>query len=135
MQNHLKDLRWSFLQKQSKDYHYFSKAVHLRSSKFQEISGIFRHIHVLFRHIQPYCGIFKTMCNSCIFKTLPYSESWHILDPKYIQSSVKAYSGIFSRLCNPHILENLLYSELCHIQNFGNEKLEVHSESCLFRHI
>ena len=43
-------------------------------------SNIFRHIHVLLRHIpiKPYCGIFSTLCNSCIFSTLPYSESWHI---------------------------------------------------------
>ena len=37
----------------------------------------FRHINVLFRHIQSYCGIFSTLCNSCIFRALPYSK----LDP------------------------------------------------------
>ena len=39
-------------------------------------SEIFRHIHIL--HIQSYFGIFKTLCNSCFFRTLSYSESWHI---------------------------------------------------------
>ena len=34
-------------------------------------SDIFRHIHVLFRHIQPYYGIFRILCNSCVFRTLP----------------------------------------------------------------
>ena len=32
------------------------------------------HIHVLFGHIQPYCGIFRTLCNSCIFRILAYLE-------------------------------------------------------------
>ena len=39
---------------------------------------IFRHIHVISRHIQPYCGMVRTPRNSCIFRTLPYSEFWHI---------------------------------------------------------
>ena len=75
-------------------------------------SDTFRHISVLFGHIQPYCDIFKTLCNSCIFRTLPYSESWHIKNPRYTQNSVKAYSGIFRTLCNIHIFRT------CHIQNF-----------------
>ena len=40
-------------------------------------SDIFRHTQVLFRRIQPYCGIFRILCSSCIFRTLPYLESWH----------------------------------------------------------
>ena len=40
-------------------------------------SNIFRHTQVLFRHIQPYCGILRILCSSCIFRTLPYLESWH----------------------------------------------------------
>ena len=35
-------------------------------------SDIFRHIHILLRYIQPYWGIFRTLCNSCMFRTLPY---------------------------------------------------------------
>ena len=36
----------------------------------------FRHIHTLFRYIQPDCDIFRTLCNSCIFRILEaYSES------------------------------------------------------------
>ena len=43
-------------------------------------SDILRHIYILFRHIQPYCDIFRMLCNS---STLVYSELcqeifWHI---------------------------------------------------------
>ena len=52
-------------------------------------SAIFRHIHILLRNIQPYCGIFRTLHNCCIFRSLAYLEpkiyselcqsiSWHI---------------------------------------------------------
>ena len=67
-------------------------------------------------HIQPYCDIFRTLYNSCIFRTLPYTESWHIENTRFIQNSVKAY---FGTLCNAHTLRTLPYSELCHIQNFA----------------
>ena len=63
-------------------------------------SDIFRPIHVLFGHIQPYCGIFGTLRDSCIFTILAY------LNPGYIQNSVKAYSGIFRTLCKARILRN-----------------------------
>ena len=41
---------------------------------------IFRTLFIIvnsgiFMPIQPFCGIFRTQCNSCIFKALPYSES------------------------------------------------------------
>ena len=80
---------------------------------------IFRHIYVLFRHIQAYCGISRALCNSYIFRILPYSESWHIQNPRYIQNSVKAYCGIFRTLCYIRMLRTLSSSDLCHIQNFG----------------
>ena len=35
---------------------------------------IFRHIHDLFTNIQQHCGIFTTLCNSLMFKTLTYSK-------------------------------------------------------------
>ena len=76
-----------------------------------------------FRHIRPYCGIFGTLCNSCIFRALPYLEH-------------KIYSELCScifwhnqTLCNARILRTpaifkiLTYSEfwdilhLRHIQN------------------
>ena len=41
------------------------------------------------RHIQPYI---------CIFRTLPYLESCHILNPRCIQNSAKAYSSILRTL-------------------------------------
>ena len=87
------------------------------------MSGIqimnFRHIHILFRYIQPYCSTFRTLRNSCVFRTLPYSIFWYIQNPRYVQNSVKAYSGIFIRLCKARILKTLPEPELCHIQNFG----------------
>ena len=89
-----------------------------RTLSFIINSDIFSHIHVLFKHIQPYCGIFGTLCNSCIFKTLLYSESWHIQNSRYIQNSVKVYSGTLRTLFNVLILRTLPYSELYHIQNF-----------------
>ena len=41
------------------------------------------------RHIQPYISTFRT---------LPYLESCHILNPRYIQNSAKAYSSILRTL-------------------------------------
>ena len=82
-------------------------------------SDIFSHIHILLRHFLPCHGICRTLCSSCIFRTLSYSESWHIYNPTYIQNSVKVYSGIFRILCNARMLSTLPYLELCHIQNFG----------------
>ena len=38
----------------------------------------FTHIHQYSGPIKTYCVIFRTLCNSCIFRTLSYSESWHI---------------------------------------------------------
>ena len=100
------------------NHSYFSKALHLRSLTvfwirlslnkysltcrvtsryswyiFRTLSiivnsDIFRNIHVLFRHIQLYSGIFRTLCSSFIFRTLSYSESWHIYNIRYIQNSV-----------------------------------------------
>ena len=92
-------------------------------------SDIFRHIHVLFRHVQLYFGIFRILCNSCIFKTQPYWESWHIDNTRYIQNSVKADSGIFRTLCNGR------YWEPFHKQNFCIFRSQAYSESSLFRHI
>ena len=133
-----------FFAKIVKNYNYFSKVLHLRSLteflirnviNFQsnlalcvvwylfrtlsiiENSDILKHIHVLFKHIQQSCSIFRTLCHSCILRTVPYSKSWHIQNPRYIQNCVKAYSGIFSRLCNARILKTWSYSQLFHIQN------------------
>ena len=159
-----------FFVKMVKNYNYFSKALHPRSLTgfwiclslinfysdpalciiwyiFRTLfiivnSDIFNHIHALFRHIQPYCGIFRTLCNSCIFKTLSYSKSWHIYNPRCIQNSFKTYFDIFKTLCNTRILRPLLYSERCPIQNFGIFRtrgifkiLFIYPHSGIFRHI
>ena len=98
--------KMKFFAKIVKNYNYVSKALHLRSltefwirnlsisilewpfSKYSMIHiqnpvyywkfNIFRHIQVRFRYYQLYCGTFRTLCNSCIFRTLTYSKSWHI---------------------------------------------------------
>ena len=82
----------------------------------------FRHIHVLFRNIQPYCGVFRTLCNSCIFKILVY------LGPQIYSELYQVYSGVFRTLCNAGILRTVPYSKFCRIQNFRIFKT-------LFRHI
>ena len=84
---------------------YISRTLHI-----MENSDIIRHIHVMLRHIQIYHSIFRTLCNSCSFRTLPYSESWHIENSRYIQNSVKVYS----KRC-----VTLAYWASWHIQNFG----------------
>ena len=66
-----------------------------------------RHIHGLFRYIQPYCGTFRTLCNSCIFTTLPY------LEPKTFRT-LSGHILAYSDSC-----VTLGYRELCHIQKFG----------------
>ena len=83
-----------FFAKIVKKYNYLSRGLHLRSltgfwihlflNKYSSTcrvssryvrtlsiilnSDISRHIQVLLRHIQPYCDIFRTLCNSCHFQ-------------------------------------------------------------------
>ena len=49
-------------------------------------SDIFRHIHGLFGHNQPYCGIFRTLCNS--EPELAYPEPCHIQNPGIFRTQV-----------------------------------------------
>ena len=86
-----------------------------------------------FRHIQAYCGIFRKLCNSCLFRTLPYSKSWHIYNLRYTQRSVKTYSGIFRTLCNCELCYNI--SELCHIQKFRIFRTRGIFKTLFYRHI
>ena len=65
-----------------------------------------------FRHMQAYCGIYWTLCYSCIFRILAY------LEPEIYSLLCKEYSGIFRTLCNARILRTLPYLKHCHIQNF-----------------
>ena len=44
-------------------------------------SDIFRSNQVYSGIIQTYSFIFRTLCNADIFRTLVYSESWHIQNP------------------------------------------------------
>ena len=83
----------------------------------------FRHIHVLFRPIQPYGGIFKTLCSSWIFRTLPYSESWH----KYIFRTLSKHILAYSVGC-----VTLAFWKNCFIQNFAIFRISALGNS---RHI
>ena len=94
----------------------------------------FRHWCIL-RHIQPYCGIFRTLCNSCIFRTMPYSKSWHIENEETFRT-LSRHILSFRTLCNVHILRTLRYSTICCIQNFGAYLgHNTYLESCLYRQI
>ena len=106
-----------------------------RTLSFIVNSDISRHIHVLFRHIELYFGIFRSLSNSYIFRTLPYSKSWNIWNVRYNQNPFTTCFGIFRKLCNPRILRSH------HLQNFAIFRilaclgLQTYSESCLYRHI
>ena len=65
--------------------------------------GIFRHNQTYPGIIQGYSGIFKTLRNPGIFRTVVYSESSHIQNQKHIQKL--------------SIFTSLVYSERWHIQN------------------
>ena len=94
-----------------------------RTLSINENSDIFRHIHVLFRPIQPYGGIFKTLCSSWIFRTLPYSESWH----KYIFRTLSKHILAYSLGC-----VTLAFWKNCFIQNFAIFRISALGNS---RHI
>ena len=135
-----------------KNHNYFSKALHLRTwtgfwihislnkysltcrvisryvfyEAYSELfvnPDIFRDINALLRHIQPYCGILRTLRNSCIFRILWY---WNL---RYIQNSVNAYSGIFRTLCNCHIDSFAIFRNLAYLAP------AAYSEHCLYRHV
>ena len=52
--------------------------------------------------------LFRTLCNSGIFRTLLYSQLWHIRNPRHTQNSVKIYNGVL--YSEPHV--TLAYSDL-----------------------
>ena len=66
-------------------------------------SGIFRDNQAYSGIIQPYPGIFRTLCNTGIFRTLAYSEPETHLELSYIQNP-----GIFR---TRGIFRTLVYSE------------------------
>ena len=143
-----------------KNYNYFSKALNPRSltgfwiclSLINFYSDpalciiwyIFRTLFIIvnsdiFSHIVAYLEPCVTLAYS---KTLSYSKSWHIYNPRCIQNSFKTYFDIFKTLCNTRILRPLLYSERCPIQNFGIFRtrgifkiLFIYPHSGIFRHI
>ena len=84
-----------------KSYNYFSKVLHLRSlTEFWirlSLSKCSLTCRVTLSYTSSdtyYCGIVRTFCSFCIFRTLSYSESWPIQNPRYILNPVNAYSSI-----------------------------------------
>ena len=61
--------------------------------------GIIRHNQAYAGIIQVYSGIFRTLCNPCIFRTVVHPEPGHIQDPS--------------------IFTSLVYSEPRYFQNAG----------------
>ena len=92
---------------------------------------------VFFRHIQPYCGIFRSLCNSYIFRTLhiqnPRIFKTHDLVSRTLSRQILAYS----EHCVTH-----LDCEPCHILDFGIFRTQfifrilfIWAYSGVFRHI
>ena len=71
--------------------------------------GTFKHNQAYAGIIQAYPGIFKTLYNPGIFRTVLYSESWYVENQKHIQ--------------NPGIFTSLVYSEPPYIQNASTFKI------------
>ena len=137
IQNPLKDLRWSFLQKIVKNFDNFSK-VHFRSfigfwihpslnkysltcrvtlyyvlyDTYSEPCLLLKIQPELFRHIHILFSHIAAYLEPCI--TLAYSEPSHIRNPCVFRSK-----NISRTLCNARILRTLPYLELRYIQNFG----------------
>ena len=81
-----------------------------KAKAIQTDLGTFRHNQVYPGIIQTYSGIFKTLCNPGIFRTVVYPEPWHIQNQKHMQ--------------NPGIFTTLVYSEPRYIQNAGIFKIQ-----------
>ena len=68
---------------------YKTKAIQTELGIFMHIpaySGIFRHIQAYSGIFKNYLGVFLTLCNPVIFRTLVYSEFWHIQNQRHIQN-------------------------------------------------
>ena len=98
-----------------------------RFRHIQEYSHIFRHILTysgIFRKnqtypgiIQAYSGIFRTLCNLGIFRTLVYSKPWHIQNPGifrtrgYFESCQTSTMECFAKILNSYnYFENISFS-------------------------
>ena len=76
----------------------------VNAKPFRQISGIFRHNQAYPGITQTYSGIFKTLCNPGVFRTLVYPEFWQIQGQKYIQTSWHNHNfGIFRE---PRYIQN-----------------------------
>ena len=106
--------------------------IHIQNSVYHRK---FRHIHVLLRHIQPYCAIFRTLCSSWIFRTLP------IQNPGIFITSDTFWTLSRHILAYSERCVTFAYWEPCHIQNFTTFRIlvylgtDVYSESCSYKRI
>ena len=83
-----------------------------KAKAIQADLGIFRHIQAYSaRHNQAYSGIFRTLCNPDIFRTLANSELDAYSEPWQIHNQ--------TRIQNLGIFRNLAYSEPWFGQNPG----------------
>ena len=69
----------------------------------------FTHNHAYPGIIQAYSGIFKTLCNPGMFRTVVYPEPFTYSEPE-------AYSEPW-QIHNPGLFRTPIYSERWHIQN------------------
>ena len=73
---------------------------HIRNSVY---SGIFRHIqaysallthiHAYWCIVKVYLGLFRTLCNPRVFRTLPYYDLWHIWNRRHIKTLWNSYQA------------------------------------------
>ena len=121
------------------NYVYYPKFRHIQaySRPIQIYSAILYHIQNSYSeswHIQnpkyiqnsvkEYSGIFRTLCNARILKTLPYSELWHIQDLRYIQNSV--YLGTFMHIFNNDSYNSINFLFFPLILNTFQRNLKIH---------
>ena len=57
--------------------------------------GIFTHIPAYSGIFKNYSGIFRILCNHDIFRTLAYSEPWHIQKPGIFRALVYSESNAY----------------------------------------
>ena len=97
----------------------YSEPCHSEPGIFRT-GSLFKILWNVDQHIQNfvighYSGIFKTLCNACIFRNLAYLEFWKIQNsynyiPKYIQNPV-IFRKIYEYSQNSDIIKPDTYSE------------------------
>ena len=76
-----------------------------KTKAIQTDLGTFRHNQAYLGIIQAYSGIFKTLCNTSIFRTVvypepeAYSEPWYIQNPRIFRTLAYSNSEAYSEPC------------------------------------